>query len=190
MTGGFVLDTGASLLLQPLNSNRPQKRSFTQRRKEGHKGTNNSPLCLWFSTLWLCVKTASVLFVMVVLDGRMFISFLRQRFTGHAILALNPLAQVDKLAPLRTEGTKRIVFPLDLLTAGWTLHESERCWSFDQYSSFDECDRTFAAHGIQADRDAFTGGAHNRGDFAVGQGNIDEYALGFRDAVTHGKVGQ
>ena len=50
--------------------------------------------------------------------------FLGQPFTGYAILTLNPLAQVDKLAPLRTEGTKRIIFPLDLLTAGWTFHES------------------------------------------------------------------
>jgi hypothetical protein len=49
--------------------------------------------------------------------------FLGQRFTGYAVLTLNPLAQVDKLAPLRTEGTKKIIFPLDLLTAGWTFHE-------------------------------------------------------------------
>src|SRR5262249_10259932 len=67
---------------------------------------------------------------------------------------------------------------------------SKRCWSFDQYSSFDECDRTFATHGIQADRDAFTGGAHDGGYFAVREGNIDEHALWFRDAVTHGKVDQ
>jgi hypothetical protein len=50
--------------------------------------------------------------------------FLRQRFTGDAILTFYPLAQIDKLAPLRTEGTKRIIFPLDWLTAGWTFHES------------------------------------------------------------------
>ena len=55
---------------------------------------------------------------------RTFILFLGQRFTGDAILTFNPLAQVDKLAPLRTEGTKRIIFPLDWLTAGWTFHES------------------------------------------------------------------
>ena len=67
---------------------------------------------------------------------------------------------------------------------------SKRCWSFDQYSSFDECDRTFAAHGIQADRDALTGGTHDGGYFAVRKGNIDEHALRFGDAVTHGKVGQ
>jgi hypothetical protein len=50
--------------------------------------------------------------------------FLGQPFTGYAVLTLNPLAQIDKLAPLRTEGTKGIIFPLDLLTAGWTFHES------------------------------------------------------------------
>ena len=37
----------------------------------------------------------------------------------------------------------------------------QRRRSLDQYSSFDECDRTFAAHGIQADGDTFTSGAHN-----------------------------
>ena len=59
------------------------------------------------------------LFVFVI----MLSFFLGQPFTGYAILTLNPLAQVDKLAPLRTEGTKRIIFPLDWLTAGWTFHE-------------------------------------------------------------------
>jgi hypothetical protein len=94
---------------------------------------------------------------MVTLDRGTFISFFGKLFTGDAILAFDPLAQVDELAPFRTEGTKRIFFPLDWFTAGWALHESERRRSFDQYSSFDECDRTFAAHGIQAHRDAFTG---------------------------------
>ena len=122
MTGVLVLEMGVTWLVQPVNSNKPQRRSFTQRRKEGRKGTNKSSLCLWFSTLWLCVKTASALFVMVILDGRTFVWFLRQRLTRHAILAFNPLAQVNELAPLRTERTKRIVFPLDLLTACWTLH--------------------------------------------------------------------
>lgn len=50
--------------------------------------------------------------------------FLRERFTGDTIFTFYPLAQVDKLAPLRTEGTKRIIFPVDWLTAGWTFHES------------------------------------------------------------------
>jgi hypothetical protein len=45
-------------------------------------------------------------------------------FTGDAILAFDPLAQVDELAPFRTEGTKRILFPLDWFTAGWAVHES------------------------------------------------------------------
>ena len=152
MTGVLVLDTGTSWLLQPVKNSRLPSSNFPQRRKDAKEGKREN-----FASLRLCGKFASALFVMVPLRCGAFVWLLRQRFTGHTILALNPLAQVDKLAPLRTEGTKRIVFPLDLLTAGWTLHESERCWSFDQYSSFDECDRTFAAHGIQADRDAFTG---------------------------------
>jgi len=61
---------------------------------------------------------------MLILDRGTFVWFLGQRFTGHAIFAFDPLAQVDELTPLRTEGTKRIVFPLDWLTAGWTFHES------------------------------------------------------------------
>jgi hypothetical protein len=49
---------------------------------------------------------------------------LRHWLAGHTILALDPFAEVYKLTPFRTEGTDRIVFPLDWLTAGWTLHES------------------------------------------------------------------
>ena len=43
-------------------------------------------------------------------------------FTGNPIVALNPPAQVDELAALRTEGTKGVVLPLDWFTAGWTSH--------------------------------------------------------------------
>ena len=68
--------------------------------------------------------------------------------------------------------------------------ESKRCGSFEQYSSFDECDRTCPAHGIQADGDAFTSGADDGGYFAVWQRDIDEYALGFGNPVTHGKIGE
>jgi len=50
--------------------------------------------------------------------------FLRHWLAGHTILTLNPTAKVQKLTAFRTEGTDRIVFPLDWLTAGWTLHES------------------------------------------------------------------
>src|SRR6185436_10871663 len=67
---------------------------------------------------------------------------------------------------------------------------SKRCRSFDQYSSFDECDRTFAAHGIQADRDAFTGRTDNGGYFAVGKWNIDKDAFRFRNPITQRKIGQ
>ena len=51
-----------------------------------------------------------------------FVLSLGERFTGDAIFTFNPPAEVDELAALRTEGTKRIVFPLDRLTAGWAFH--------------------------------------------------------------------
>jgi len=50
--------------------------------------------------------------------------FVGERFTGDSIFTFNPPAEIDELAPLRTEWTKRIVFPLDRLTAGWAIHES------------------------------------------------------------------
>jgi hypothetical protein len=34
-------------------------------------------------------------------------------FARNAILAFNPFAEIDELTPLGTEGTKRIIFPLD-----------------------------------------------------------------------------
>jgi hypothetical protein len=61
---------------------------------------------------------------MVILDRGTFMWFLGQRFARDAIFAFNPPAQIQELAAFRTEGTKRIVFPLDWLTAGWTFHES------------------------------------------------------------------
>ena len=84
MTGVLVLALGGSLLLHPLsNNNRLQRR------------------------------TTLDLFVMVPLDRCTFIRFLGEWFAGDAILAFDPLAEVDELAPLRPEGTKSIVFPLD-----------------------------------------------------------------------------
>ena len=119
MTGVLVLLIGGSLLLHPASNSKLQKKSFTQRRKA-------AKFSLWFSfaPLRLCVKTASDLFVMAPPDRGTFIWFLGQRLTGDSILAFDPLAQVDELAPLRTEGTKRIVFPVDWFTAGWAFHES------------------------------------------------------------------
>ena len=150
-TGVFalVLDLVTSLLLQAAKKTRLQRKTD--------------------------VQTALVL--SVILNCGRFALFVRQRLTGHAIFAFNPFAQVYELAPLGTEGTKSIAFPLAWFTAGWTLHGTrkprlagilKRCRSFNQYSSFDECDRTFAAHGIQADGDTFSGGTNNGGYFAVG----------------------
>jgi len=64
------------------------------------------------------------MFLTLIVDRSSFSLFLRQWLTGHTILTLNPTAKVNKLTAFRTEGTERIVFPLDWLTAGWTLHES------------------------------------------------------------------
>ena len=67
----------------------------------------------------------SDLFFEVILYCGSLILFLGERFTGDSILTFNPPAKVNKLTPLRTEGTKRIVFPLDRLTAGWAFHDLE-----------------------------------------------------------------
>jgi hypothetical protein len=84
---------------------------------QGRKGAKEDQR-EFFAPLRLCVSTASGFSLLLIF------LFLRERFAGDTILTFNPLAQIDKLAPLRTEGTKRIIFPLDLLTAGWTFHES------------------------------------------------------------------
>jgi hypothetical protein len=62
------------------------------------------------------------LFIVVCWAGLILI--LRNLFTGHTIFALDPAAEIYELAPFCTEGTERIFFPLDWLTARWTLHES------------------------------------------------------------------
>jgi len=64
----------------------------------------------------------SDLFIAVILDWVSFILFVWERFTWHAVFTFNPPAEVDELAAFRTEGAKRIVFPLDRLTAGWAFH--------------------------------------------------------------------
>jgi hypothetical protein len=69
-------------------------------------------------------KREGNVFLAVILDRSSFIFCLWDRLAGHTVLTLNPAAKVNKLTAFRTEGTDRIVFPLDWLTAGWTLHES------------------------------------------------------------------
>jgi hypothetical protein len=53
---------------------------------------------------------------------RNFVLVAGNGLAGNPILALDPAPKVDQLATLRTERTKRIIFPLDWLTAGWALH--------------------------------------------------------------------
>jgi hypothetical protein len=50
---------------------------------------------------------------MVIMDCGTFVWILWERFARHTIFTFDPLAEVDELAPLRTEGTKGIIFPLD-----------------------------------------------------------------------------
>jgi len=69
-------------------------------------------------------RRGSDLFLEVILYWRSRILFLGERFTGDSIFTFNPPAEIEKLTPLRTEGTKRIVFPFYRLTAGWAIHES------------------------------------------------------------------
>ena len=115
--GGGLEITGvgleSSVLLQPANNSKLQRKVLPQRRK-GAKVL----LCFSFSPLRLCARTVLV----VILDRGSLILFLGERFAGDAILTLNPPAEIDELAPLRTEGTKRIIFPLGRLTAGWAFH--------------------------------------------------------------------
>jgi hypothetical protein len=58
-----------------------------------------------------------------IITNRGFVRIAWQRVARHSIFALDPTAQVNKLASLRTEWTKGVVFPLGRFTAGWTLHE-------------------------------------------------------------------
>jgi hypothetical protein len=53
----------------------------------------------------------NIFFKLVVTRGGTVL-FAGKLLAGNSILAFNPLAKVDKLAPFGTEGTKRIVFPL------------------------------------------------------------------------------
>jgi hypothetical protein len=65
------------------------------------------------------------LLAVIILDSSSsFTAVLWRPLAGHTILTLNPFPKINKLTAFRTEGTERIVFPLDWLTAGWTLHES------------------------------------------------------------------
>jgi hypothetical protein len=81
------------------------------------------PNCVLFkkSTIGNC--QSEILFVRLI-DYSTFIMFAGERFTGDSIFTFNPPAEIDELAALRTEGTKRIVFPLDRPTARWAFHES------------------------------------------------------------------
>ena len=129
--------------------------------------------------------------IAIVFFVRLFDS---NRLSRHAILFAHPLAEIDKFAAFRTEGPKGIILPLDLLVAGRTLfHEQcdarrlvgqpslvermqEAFRALDQNSSVNEVDRTFPAHCVQANGDAFACGAYDGGNFAMRQRDIDQNA--------------
>jgi hypothetical protein len=67
---------------------------------------------------------SEILFISLI-DYSTFVMFAGERFTGDSIFTFNPPAEIDELAALRTEGTKRIVFPVDRPTAGWAFHDLE-----------------------------------------------------------------
>jgi len=74
-------------------------------------------------------------------------------------------------------------------TAGvWPLSQGGR--PFDQNSSFDEFDGTFAPHCVQAHGNAFASGAYNGSNFAVGKRNVDKNALWFGNPVSVRKLGK
>lgn len=52
-----------------------------------------------------------------------------------AILLINPTAEIDEFAPLRTEGAKLIVFPIGRFSASWTLHERRIATRFVQFAN-------------------------------------------------------
>src|SRR3712207_1009956 len=58
----------------------------------------------------------------------------------------------------------------------------------DQDFSVDEVDDTGAPERVQADGDAFAGGADDRGDLAVRERQVDEHAPGLAAAVALGEV--
>ena len=128
MTGVLVLGVGGSLLLQEANDTRQQRRITTLLcalcgllRSSALRTVFNAE-----SAEGRRDRRGNILefLVSIVLDRNTFIWFLWKRLTGDAILAFDPLAEIDELTPLRTEGTKRIVFPIDWFTAGWAFHES------------------------------------------------------------------
>jgi len=129
--GGLVI-TGVgcvlleSVLLQAANNIRPNRHTVKKRfLAQGRSGAaedakSDLVLCLSAAPLRPCARN---LFSALIIN-RSLIAFLRDRLTGHTILTLDPTAKINKLTAFRTERTDGIVFPLDWLTAGWTLHES------------------------------------------------------------------
>jgi len=115
ITGVFVVVE--LFLLHAANNIKPQAHAIVRKLLPQRRSGAESELAV--APLRRCGSN----FLLVIIN-RSLVLFLRHWLSGHTILALNPFAEVYKLAAFRTEGTDRIVFPLDWLTAGWTLHES------------------------------------------------------------------
>jgi hypothetical protein len=119
ITGVFVV---VVLLLHAANNVRPQTHAIARKLPTRRRnGTTETGFAFSAAPLRRC---GSKFFLLVIIDRCPLVLFLWHGLAGHTILALDPFPEVYKLAAFRTEGTERIVFPLDWLTAGWTLHES------------------------------------------------------------------
>ena len=94
------------------------KKNLLPQRRSGATGTDLG------SSVAPLRRCGGKFFLLVITERCPLILFLWHGLTGHTIFALDPFAEIYKLAAFRTEGTDRIVFPIDWLTPGWTLHES------------------------------------------------------------------
>src|SRR5688572_33153181 len=176
MTGVFFSETLTSVALQDANKRR-QPVSAAARK------------ILYFCRVITSsqIPRPAVRFVRLAAIRRARGTHLRPIFQGRrAGTAQNKTDDTDYLSIRLVYRRLDTSSPLEA-TAGAKL---QRGRSFDQYSSFDESDRTCAAHGIQADGHALTSRADDGGYFAMGQGDIYKHAFGFGNAVTDRKIGQ
>jgi hypothetical protein len=136
---------------------------------------------------------SSVVALEIIIYRRSFRMILRYGIARNAIIAVDPAAKIDKLAAFRTEGSDRIVFPLDCMTTDWALHEIRKartldsdqgCGPFDQDSPLNKLDRTLTSHCVQAHRYTFSSGPDDGSYFPVRERDINKHTIWFTDAIT------
>ncbi len=130
MTGALLLETLTSVALHEVSKRRAiaTKSDLPQRRKGAKRCRVFKYFLCAFAPLRersskalgafgakLCSSCCLVtVFGFAPRGFRRFVGwFVRHRFAGDAILAFDPFPKVDELAPFRTKGTKRIIFPVD-----------------------------------------------------------------------------